>query len=165
MLKSTLWLTRRGDAWWTKPLTDLNQLWENTFLVTFDKIISTTTKNKLEKNEKNTPNKADKIKFCTEVKFINLRFGCFYDQNGRLLNFDDCQGRLIMAGETLEDENCPGSLQEWHGLDGVGDACSISVQGLFGTLNSLWSKLMDLLRSLSPRIELLREKTECLMLW
>lgn len=135
------------------------------FLVTFDKIISTTTKNKLEKNEKNTPNKADKIKFCTEVKFINLRFGCFYDQNGRLLNFDDCQGRLIMAGETLEDENCPGSLQEWHGLDGVGDACSISVQGLFGTLNSLWNKLMDLLTSLSPRIELLREKTECLMLW
>ena len=50
-------------------------------------------------------------------------------------------------------------MQEWHGLDaGVSDAYSISLQGLFGILNSSWSKLIDLLRSLSPRIELLREK-------
>lgn len=57
-------------------------------------------------------------------------------------------------------------MQEWHGLDaGVSDAYSISLQGLFGILNSSWSTLIDLLRSLSPRIELLREKTECLILW
>lgn len=36
-------------------------------------------KNKFEKNEKNMLNKVDKIKFCIEVKFINLCFGCFYD--------------------------------------------------------------------------------------